>query len=406
MKSKSLEASFFAGNRERVYDELKGGLLAATAYTQMQRNNDMAASFEQEGNFWYLTGVEHPDWWLLMDAKRRRSWLVAPDVDDHHEIFDGSLSRNQAKEISGVEEVIDRQEADSWLRNAARAHQLVHTIDIPPYADRFGFTLNPAVHEMRERLDRIFPKVTDFRGELAHLRAIKQPVEIEAMQSAIDLTIKSFARIRQNIDKYRYEYEVEADFSHDFRRAGAKGHAYDPIVAVGRNACTLHYIHNDAKLKKGELLLIDVGASRHGYVADITRTYAIGKPTKRQQDVHDAVRVAQQQIIEMIEPNLAFEDYQNKVDDIMKKALIGLGLMKDADDPAYRKYFPHSIGHGLGIDVHDALGKPRLMLPGMVMTVEPGIYIPEEGIGVRIEDDILVTEDGHKNLSAKLSTDW
>ena len=399
-----IDKEFFKGNRDRVYDELKGGLLAATAYTQMQRSNDMATTFEQEGNFWYLTGVDHPDWWLLMDAKRRRSWLVAPDVEEHHEIFDGSLSREAAKEMSGVEEVIDRQEADSWLRHAARTHQLVHTVDIPPYADRFGFTLNPTVHDMRDKLERIFPKVDDFRLELSRLRAIKQPVEIEAMQSAIDLTVKSFAKVRKNIDKYRYEYEVEAEFTYDFRRAGAKGHAYDPIVAVGRNACTLHYIHNQDKLKKGELLLIDIGARRHGYAADITRTYAIGKPTKRQQDVHDAVRQAQQKIIAMIQPNLLYEEYQKNVDEIMSEALVGLGLIKNAEDEQYRKYFPHSIGHGLGIDVHDALGRPTKLLPGMVMTVEPGIYIPEEGIGVRIEDDILVTDDGHRNLSAKLPT--
>lgn len=401
---KGMDKEFFKGNRERVYDELKGGLLVATAYTQMQRSNDTAASFEQEGNFWYLTGVEHPDWWLLMDAKRRRSWLVVPNVEEHQQIFDGSLSRDEAKAISGVEEVIDRQEADSWMRSAARSHQLVHTIDIPPYADKFGFTLNPAVHDMREKLDRIFSKVSDFRLELSRLRAIKQPVEIEAMQSAIDLTVKSFANVRKNLERYRYEYEVEAEFTYDFRRAGAAGHAYDPIVAAGQNACTLHYVHNNDKLKKGELLLIDIGARQHGYAADITRTYALGKPTKRQQEVHDAVRVAQQKIIDIIEPNLGFEEYQKKVDEIMQQALIGLGLMKDADDPAYRKYFPHSIGHGLGIDVHDALGRPRLILPGMIMTVEPGIYIPEEGIGVRIEDDILVTENGHKNLSAKLPT--
>lgn len=399
-----IDKEFFKGNRERVYDELKGGLLVVTAYTQMQRSNDTAASFEQEGNFWYLTGVDHPDWWLLMDAKRRRSWLVAPTVEEHHEIFDGSLSRDEAKEISGVEEIIDRQEADSWLRHAARTHQLVHMVDIPPYADRFGFTLNPVVHEVREKLERIFVKVSDFRLELSRLRAIKQPVEIEALQSAINLTVKSFAKIRENIDHYRHEYEVEAEFTYDFRRAGARGHAYDPIVAVGRNACTLHYVHNDEKLKKGELLLIDVGARHHGYAADITRTYAVGKPTKRQQDVHDAVRIAQQKIIGIMEPNLSFEDYQSKVDDIMQQAIIGLGLMKDASDPAYRKYFPHSVGHGLGIDVHDALGRPRILLPGMVMTVEPGIYIPEEGIGVRIEDDILITDNGHKNLSAKLPT--
>lgn len=399
-----LDKSFFSGNRERVYDELKGGILAVPGYTQMQRNNDTATTFEQEGNFWYLSGVEHPDWWLLMDAKRRRSWLVAPDIEERHQIFDGSLTLDDAKKISGVDEIIDRQEADSWLRQAARTHQLVHTVDIPSHADHFGFTLNPAAHDMREKLERIFTKVSDFRLELSRLRAIKQPVEIAAMESAIDLTVKSFNKVRKSIDSYRYEYEVEAEFTYDFRRAGARGHAYDPIVAAGANACTLHYTHNNDKLKKGEMLLIDIGARHHGYAADITRTYALGKVTKRQQVVHDAVREAQQEIIAMIEPHLTFEDYQYNVDQVMQRALMGLGLIKDADDPAYRKYFPHSIGHGLGIDVHDALGRPRAFEPGMVITVEPGIYIPEEGIGVRIEDDILVTDDSHRNLSAKLST--
>lgn len=399
-----LDKSFFTGNRERTYDELNGGILAVSAYTQMQRGNDAASSFEQEGNFWYLSGVEYPDWWLLLDAGRRRSWLVAPTVEEAHQIFDGSLDNDEARQISGVEDIIDRQEADSWLRQAARSHQLVHTIDSPSGSERFDFTLNPAPHEMRERLERIFVKVSDFRLELARLRAIKQDVEVEAIQDAINLTIKGFERVRKNLDSYHNEYEVEADFTHEFRRAGADGHAYDPIVALGKNACTLHYTHNSDKLKKGQLLLLDIGARRGGYAADITRTYVIGKPTKRQQAVHDAVRGAQRDIIALIEPGLAFEVYFNKVDTIMRHALIGLGLIESVDDPAYRKYFPHSIGHGLGIDVHDALGRPLIVKEGMVMTVEPGIYIAEEGIGVRIEDDILVTANGHKNLSAKLST--
>ena len=399
-----LDKTFFTGNRERVYDELKGGVLAMTAYTQMQRGNDAAAHFEQEGNFWYLTGIDYPDWWLLMDAKRRRSWLVAPTVAEHHEIFDGSLSHSKAKEISGVEDVIDRQEADSWLRQAARSHRLVHTIDAPSGAERFGFVLNPTAHEMREKLERIFASVSDFRLELARLRAVKQLVEIAVMQSAIDLTVKGFEEVRKNIDKYRYEYEVEADFTHMFRKNGAQGHAYDPIVAVGRNACTLHYTHNSEKLKKGEMLLLDIGARQGGYAADITRTYAFGKTTKRQQAVHEAVRGAQEQIIDLLRPGLPVEEYFDTVDTVMQDALIDLRLIRDRDDPKYRKYFPHSIGHGLGIDVHDALGKPDVLKPGMVLTVEPGIYIPEEGIGVRIEDDILITEDGYTNLSAKLST--
>lgn len=398
------DKSFFITNRERVYDALKGGVLVVPAYSRMQRSNDTAAYFEQESNFWYLCGIEYPDWWLILDAKRRRSWLVVPNVEERHEIFDGSLKPDDAMKISGVDEVIDRQAADSWLRQTARNHELVYTVDNPPHADSFGFTLNPASHEMSTKLERIFTKVSDFRLELTRIRAIKQPIEIAMIQSAIDLTIKGFQLVRKQIDSYKYEYEVEADFTHLFRRAGARCHAYDPIVASGLNACTLHYVDNSSPIKKGNLLLIDVGARKNGYAADITRTYASGEPTDRQKNIHDVVRNVHHKIIDSIKPGLPISDYQKNVDSLMKRALIDLKLLTDENDNKYRTYFPHSISHGLGIDVHDALGQPLSFQPGMLLTVEPGIYIPQEGIGVRIEDDILVTENGHKNLSAKLST--
>lgn len=401
---KSLGASFFKGNRESVYDALKGGLLVVPGYTQMQRSNDTAYKFEQEANFWYLTGIEHPDWKLLIDAKRRRSWLVAPHVEQHHELFDGSLSKDDAREISGIADVIDEREADAWLRQAARNHTIVSIVDVPSYSEHFGFHLNPAVKDVREITSRLFSKVQDFRPELAKLRAIKQPQELGAMQAAIDLTVQEFQNVHERLLKYSYEYEIEADFTAGFRRVGAAGHAYDPIVAAGKNACTLHYIHNQDKLAKGQLVLLDVGARHHGYSADITRTYAYGKPTKRQQNVHEVIEQAQSDIIALIEPGLALDEYQELVDGIMKKALIDLKLMSGPDDPAYRDYFPHAISHGLGIDVHDALGRPRTLQEGMVLTVEPGIYIPKEKIGVRIEDDILVTSSGRRNMSEKLST--
>jgi Xaa-Pro aminopeptidase len=401
---KSPDASFFTGNREAVYDALKGGLLVVTAYTQTQRSNDTAFRFEQEANFWYLTGIEHPDWKLLIDAKRRKSWLVAPHVEQHHELFDGSLSHEHASLISGIHDVIDERAADAWLRQASRSHTIVHMIDVPAHAEYFGFYLNPSIKETREMLDRLFTKVQDFRPDLAKLRAIKQPEEIAFMQSAIDLTIEQFQHVYKQFASYKYEYEIEADFSVGFRRSGAPGHAYDPIVAAGANACTLHYIRNDSKLSKGQMVLLDIGARRNGYAADITRTYAFGKVTKRQRQVHEAVEYAQSEIIDLIEPGLMLDEYQDLVDGIMQRTLKELKLISGPDDDKYRKYFPHAISHGLGIDVHDALGRPRMLQEGMVLTVEPGIYIPEEKIGIRIEDDILVTSSGHRNMSAKLST--
>jgi Xaa-Pro aminopeptidase len=398
------DKTFFAGNRERVYDALRGGILLVPAYAQMQRSNDTAYRFEQEANFWYLTGINYPDWWLLMDGKRRRSWLVAPNVEAHHELFDGSLSRDNATVISGITDIIDVREADSWLRQAARTHPLAYVVDVPHHAEYFGFTMNPVAREAKEKLARIFTKVEDFRLELSRLRVVKQPAEINAIQSAIDLTVNAFDDIKSRITTYRYEYEIEADFTHYFRKNGADGHAYDPIVAAGENACTLHYIHNNSRLKKGQLLLLDIGAKCQGYAADITRTYAYGTATKRQRQVHEAVAEAQRDIIGLIEPDLPFEDYYQLADTIMQKTLMKLGLISSMDSDAYRRYFPHAIGHGLGIDVHDSLGKLRTLQPGMIITVEPGIYIPEEKIGVRIEDDILVTKNGHKNMSEKLST--
>ena len=401
---KTLDATFFTQSREAVFAKLEGSLLVVPAYTQMQRGNDAAFQFEQEANFWYLTGIAHPDWWVILDGKRAKSWLVSPDVDEVHALFDGSLSKDQAKEMSGIPEVIDRSKGVSLLRQAARTHQFVYTVDPPLHHDHFGFTLNPAARDMREQLARIFTKVQDFRPKFAEIRAIKRPEEIESMQGAIDLTIQAFESVKSKMGTYKYEYQVEADFTHYFRTNGAMGHAYDPIVAAGHNACTLHYGANSDALKKGSLLLLDIGARSNGYAADITRTYAYGKPTKRQLAVHSEVEAAQQQIIELLEPGLGIEEYQQEVDAIMKRALINLKLIRDENDEAYRTYFPHAISHGLGVDVHDALGRPKYIQAGMVLTVEPGIYIPEEGIGVRIEDDILITDKGYRNMSAKLPT--
>lgn len=392
-------------NRERLQSALPGRLIVLSAYQQLQRGNDTAFAFEQEANFWWLTGIDEPDWWLIIDGGRGKTWLVSAEVSATHQIFDGSLSWEDALERSGVDAVISRDRADTLLRELAQKHSLVYTLGDDPYAKYYDFVQNPAPKAMSKRLERIFTTVEDCRSDIAKLRAIKQPEEITAMKKAINLTLEAFAAVKQKLPDLKYEYEVEAEFSYYFRKNGASGHAYDPIVAAGKNACTLHYIDNEARLKKRELLLLDIGARWQGYAADITRTYALGEPTRRQAEVHSVVRAAQQEIVNLLKPNVDLHDYQQQVDRIMSEALLSLGLMKDAGDQTnFRKYFPHAISHGLGVDVHDSLGAPRYLHPGMVLTVEPGIYIPEEAIGVRIEDDILITPSGHTNLSVKLET--
>ena len=398
-----MNSIFFSNNRAKIKEEVSGGLIVLSAYQRQQRGNDTAFYFEQESNFWYMTGIEEPDWLVVLDGLSGEEWLIAPDIEEIHRIFDGSLSNEQASEISGIKKVMTHDEGMQLLRRLAKKHSVVQTLDQPSWSDHFNFTLNPALKQTRQLLERTFNSVVDCRKDFAKLRAIKQPEEIRAMQKAIDITVDAFETTKAKLANCKYEYEIEAEFDYEFKRHGSR-HAYDVIVAGGLNAATIHYRRNDYRLKKTDLLLLDIGASVDHYAADVSRTYSMGQISKRKQSVHKAVVDAQAEIICLITPGYSLEEYQRASDTIMKHALLSVDLLKDIDDENYRKYFPHAISHGLGIDVHDSLGAPRVFEPGMVLTVEPGIYIPDEGIGVRIEDDILVTSSGNKNLSGKLST--
>jgi len=399
-----MPSQIFISNRKNLLQRLNGALVVVVAYTSLQRQNDAAFRFQQEANFWYLSGIEQPDWQLIIDGQSGKSWLIAPDIDDVHRVFEGGLSHQEAQKISGVDAVILHKDAESLLRTLAKKHSMVYALGEHPHSEHFNFHENPAQRQLWRVLERIFNSVQDCRPELAKLRAIKQPEEIAAMKRAIRLSTDAFELVKNKLPDLKCEYEIEAEFDYYFKRHGVD-HAYEPIVAGGKNACTLHYGANNMKLKKNSLLLLDIGARYNGYSADISRTYALGEPTKRQQAVHMAVEQAHIEIVNLLKPGLRVLEYQDRVDTIMKQALLGLGLMKDdADEVAYRTYFPHAVSHGLGIDTHDSLGGPETFLEGMVLTVEPGIYIPEEGIGVRIEDDILITKKGHENLSRRLST--
>jgi len=398
-----MNAEFFEGNRQALLNRLgHGALVVVTGYGEMQRGNDAAHLFEQEANFWYLTGIEAPDWWLIMDGNSGVSWLVKPDVEETQQIFDGSLDGKAAGRVSGVRHVITRDEALIKLRALTKTHSVVYTVNQSKLVrEHTHFQLNTAQNELYKLLERTFQKVQDCYRDLAILRTIKQPEEIAAIEKAIKITNSALKTVRENFGNYKTEYEIEADLTHHIRQAGASGHAYSPIIASGRNACTLHYHVNNDKLAKKELVLIDVGARIDGYAADISRTYAFGQPTKRQKEVHQIVQDAQIACIKLLKPGLRFDEYQTSVETIMTEAVVRAGF-KASD---LHTYFPHSIGHGLGVDVHDTLAGHETLEPGMVLTVEPGLYIPEEGIGVRIEDDILITETGHRNLSRQLSTD-
>lgn len=398
-------SEFFQQHRKELAKKIGGGLLVAAANRHMQRRSDMAYQFSQNADFWYLSGVSEPDWFLVYDGARDHTWLVEPKLSDTEKLFDGAADSEKLRVSSGANEVVSVDDFEQLLRGLARKHSTVYTPQQPNNIAGEHVVHNPAQRELVKVLARIFNSVIDCRSELAGLRAIKSDDEINAIKHAVDITVGAFELVRERVDDMQYEYEVEAEFGYAFRKAGAT-HAYDPIVAGGGRACTLHYGANNQPIRKGTAVLIDAGAEINGYCADITRTYTRGKPTKRYSQLHDALGYAHKDIVSIIEPSMPIADYLKQVDEIMQKTLMSVGLLRSLDDDRYRSYFPHSISHGLGIDVHDSLGGKRTLEAGMVLTVEPGIYINAEKIGIRLEDDVLVTKAGHKNLSERLSTDY
>jgi len=374
--------------------------LVLTAHDKLQQVADMPYPFAQESNFLYVTQLREAGWLFILHENT--PYLIEPGISEIERIFDGELSRSEVVAITGIDTILDADEGRTLLEKIAKESSFVFSIGEDPHAEHNAFVENPARQRTWEMLAELFTEVRDCRKAMTKLRAIKRDDEVAKLREAVRISMGAFEKVKAELKNVTYEYEIEAVLSAEFRRTGGLGHAYAPIVAGGAHACTLHYVKNSDPLPENGLVLIDAGAHFEGYAADITRTYAVGTPSDREVSVHAAVEKAHHEIIALLKPGLSVKEYHKKVDVIMKNALESLGLRNNASDS--RKYFPHAISHGLGLDVHDALGAPEFFAPGMVLTVEPGIYIPEEGIGVRIEDDILITETGHENLSAELPT--
>jgi len=266
---------------------------------------------------------------------------------------------------------------------------------------------NPArerlVRHMKQHGDEL--ELLDIAPHMAKLRMVKQPLEIQAIQRAIDITAATIKQLTRpsNLAKYAHEYEIEADLYRGFRRAGSQGHAFDPIVAAGKNAATIHYMANNSPLDASDLLTLDVGAAYDHYAADVTRTVSLGgKPSKRQRAIYDAVADVQQYAYGLLKPGVLLAEYEQDVEAYMGEKLRELGLIKTIERDQVRKYYPHAASHHLGLNVHDVDMHDRVLEENMVITVEPGIYIPEEGIGVRIEDDVRITSTGIEILTHAL----
>ena len=402
--SNSLDSSFFKGNRERLRTLFTGTApIVITANGLLQRNGDSNFLFRQDSSFWYLTGIEEPDVILVMD--KDKEYLIIPDRDEHRAAFDGAIDTSYITEISGIADV--QQAKLGWKLLSSRMKRVKHVAVLaapPAYIESQGLYTNPARARLIEQLkaNNEELELLDIRPHLARMRMIKQPVEIEQIQEAIDITAKVLLNLqKKGWQKFSHEYELEAAITAGFRTQGAS-HAYQPIVAAGQNACTLHYVHNNDAIQAGSLLLLDVGAEVQNYAADITRTYSVNEPTKRQQQVLDAVLDVQQFAFARLKPGVLIREYEESVRQYMGEKLRELGLIKLIDHSTVRQYYPHATSHFLGLDVHDVADYDRPLEPGMVLTVEPGIYIAEENIGIRIEDDVLIEESGIRILSDKL----
>lgn len=400
-------SEFFAGNRERLRQLFTGTApIVITANGLLQQATSEPYRFRQDGNFWYLTGIDEPDIVLVMD--KGKEYLIVPGRGASREAFDGTINLEELISVSGVEEVLDEKEG--WRRLSSRLKKVRHIATLaanPAYIEVFGMYSNPARAMLIKRMKELNPELEllDLRQHISRMRMVKQPVELDALQKAIDITIDTLKEVTRpaKLAKYAHEYEVEADITRGFRRRGADGHAFWPIVAGGERACVLHNINNNSPLSSDELLVLDVGAMQNHYCADITRTVALGeRASRRQQSVHKAVQEAQDYAYSLLKPGVNLQDYEKQMEHYVGEKLRELGLIKTIEHDSVRRYFPHATSHFLGIDVHDSGDYDRPLEPGVVLTVEPGIYIAEEGIGVRIEDDVLITDEGCEVLSGRL----
>ena len=396
-------ADFFSGNRRRLRELFTGTApIVITGSALLQRNSDMAQPFRQDSSFWYLTGINEPEIVLVID--KDKEYLIVPERTEVRNIFDGAIDNEKLSRRSGISEILDAKEG--WQRlgtRLKRAKKVATLTAAVPYIDVYEFYVNPARAALIEKLQGYSTglELVDIKEGLGKLRVVKQPEELKAIGSSIDLTVAALKQLPALLSKFSHEYEIEAYLFQAYRQKGARL-GYTPMVASGKNACVLHYDANDDPLSSGQLLLVDSGAEVEFYSADITRTFPIGKPTKRQQEVHQAVQEVFKYALQGINPGVSIKENEKRVEQFMGQKLRQLGLIKTLTREDIRRYFPHATSHYLGLDLHDAGDYEAPLMPGMVLTVEPGIYIPEEGIGVRVEDNILITESGHRNLSASL----
>jgi Xaa-Pro aminopeptidase len=400
-----------------------GGVALVPTAPEALRNRDSYFPYRHDSYFYYLTGFPEPDAGiaLVAGAEGDKQILFCRSKSEEREIWDGfRYGPDAAREIFGFDEAYPIGELAQRLPDLVADRPAIHT-PIGLFAD-WDRRITDALNDVRDRARTGVgapSEIVDVRAALDEMRLVKDAHEIELMRRANAISSAAHRRAMAATRPGWYEYQVEAELAHEFLREGAQALAYPSIVAGGPNACILHYRDNDRQLQDGELLLIDAGCEFRGYASDITRTFPVnGRFSGAQKDVYELVLAAQQASIDAVKPGADFHDYHKVAERVLAQGFVDLGLLQGTLDEvmqsgSYKRFYMHRAGHWLGMDVHDAglyqlNGASQKLRPGMVLTVEPGAYIrraddvPEAfwDIGVRIEDDVLVTDAGIENLTA------
>ena len=413
MKYEKIPSELFKLNRQRFMAQMRPNSIAIFQSNDlMPRSGDTTFTFRQNADLFYLSGLDQEETVLVLfpncpKGKSFEEVVFTRATNDYIRVWEGyKYTREQAAEISGVANVLWTDAIPSILNELIL---LADTVYLNPNEnDRAHHGTDDKNTAYAKSFPKQYPSHTILRSQpiLKGLRMIKSQHEIAQIQKACDITEKAFRAVLAETKVGQNEYEVEALITYHYLKNGASGHAYNPIVASGENACILHYNDNCRPLKNGDVLLLDVGAEYANYAADLSRSIPVnGRFSPRQRQVYDAVLRVKNFAETLLVVGNQIDAYHKEVGHFMESELIGLGLLtaeqvkhQHPNAPAYKKYFPHGTSHHLGLDVHDLCNRYEIFQAGMIYTCEPGIYIPEEGIGIRLEDDILLTADGNINL--------
>lgn len=407
MKYNPIPTEFFVRNRQKLVSQMKSNALAIfVSNDEMPRNGDQNFSFRQNSDFFYLTGIDQEESILCLypnhPNEKMREILFVKKTNEHIAVWYGhKYTKEEATTTSGVQNVMWLDEFDASLPDLMFMAKSVY-LNLQENS-RYSTEIVRNERRFADRIKQDYPlqKYRRMAAVLIGLRMVKESEELDLMKKACEITEKAFLKAVKVIKPGAWEYEVEAELIAEMIRNGATGHSFAPIIASGKSACVLHYIENNKLLQDGDLVLMDFGAEYANYAGDCSRTVPVnGKFSPRQKEVYEACLSLYKRAIKLLTPGNTINIAQNEVVKMMEQELIKLGLFtqeqvdkQDSDAPLYKKYYMHSVSHFIGLDVHDVGGRDASFQEGMVLSCEPGIYIPEEGIGIRIETDVVVAEE-------------